>query len=102
MKADSLEKTLMLGKIEGRRRRGLQRMRWLDGITDSVDMGLGNDDGDGGGGDEAHSLIPQTRIMTTMIKAAAERQRENRLWSQTAWVRRPAPPLTGRGKLEVA
>ena len=38
---DSLEKTLMLGKIEGRRRRGLQRMRWLDGITDSMDMGLG-------------------------------------------------------------
>ena len=39
-RADSLEKTLMLGKIEGRRRRGRQRMRWLDGITDSVDMGL--------------------------------------------------------------
>ena len=38
--AGSLEKTLMLGKIEGRRRRGWQRMRWLDGITDSVDMGL--------------------------------------------------------------
>ena len=38
---DSLEKTLMLGKIEGRRRRGRQRMRWLDGITDSMDMGLG-------------------------------------------------------------
>ena len=38
--ADSLEKTLMLGKIEGGRRRGRQRMRWLDGITDSVDMGL--------------------------------------------------------------
>ena len=37
-RADSLEKTLMLGKIEGRRRRGRQRMRWLDGITDSVDM----------------------------------------------------------------
>ena len=38
---DSLEKTLMLGKIEGRRRRGLQKMRWLDGITDLMDMGLG-------------------------------------------------------------
>ena len=40
-RADSFEKTLMLGKIEGRRRRGLQKMRWLDGITDSMDMGLG-------------------------------------------------------------
>ena len=40
-RGDSLEKTLMLGKIEGRRRRGPQRMRWLDGITDSMDMGLG-------------------------------------------------------------
>ena len=40
-RADSLEKTLMLGKIEGRRRRGRQRMRWLDGITDVMDMSLG-------------------------------------------------------------
>ena len=39
-RANSLEKTLMLGKIEGRRRRGQQRMRWLDGITDSIDMSL--------------------------------------------------------------
>ena len=39
-RADSLEKTLMLGKIEGRRRRGQQRMKWLDGITDSMDMSL--------------------------------------------------------------
>ena len=40
-RADSFEKTLMLGKIEGRKKRGQQRMRWLDGINDSVDMGLG-------------------------------------------------------------
>ena len=40
-RAESFEKTLMLGKIEGRRRRGIQRMRWLDGITDSMDMVLG-------------------------------------------------------------
>ena len=40
-RANSLEKTLMLGKIEGRRRRGQWRMRWLDGVTDSVDMNLG-------------------------------------------------------------
>ena len=40
-RVDSLEKTLMLGKIEGRRRRGQQRMRWLDGITDLMDVGLG-------------------------------------------------------------
>ena len=51
-KADSLEKTLMLGKIEGRRRRGRQRMRWLDGIINSMDMGLGglSGVGDGQGG----------------------------------------------------
>ena len=40
-RADSFKKTLMLGKVEGRRRRGRQRMRWLDGVTKSMDMGLG-------------------------------------------------------------
>ena len=51
-RADSFEKTLMLGKIEGRRRRGQQRMRWLDGITYTTDMGLGGlrEVGDGQGG----------------------------------------------------
>ena len=44
-RADSFEKTLMLGKIEGRRRREQERMRWLDGVTDSMDMGLGNGQG---------------------------------------------------------
>ena len=65
-RADSLEKTLMMGKIEGRRRRGQQRMRWLDGITDSMDMNLSKlAVGDGQGGLACCSLWGCKELDTT-------------------------------------
>ena len=86
-RTDSLEKTLMLGKIEGRRRRGRQRMRWLDGITDLMDMSwskLGVDDGQGG------------------LLAAIHGVAKNRTWLSdwTDWLTKafgdfPTPPLAG-------
>ena len=61
-RTDSFEKTPMLGKIEGGRRRGRQRMRWLDGITDSMDMGLGG----------LRDLVMDTEAWSTMVHAVTK------------------------------
>ena len=61
-RADSLEKTLMLGKIEGRRRRGRQRMKWLDGVTDSVDMSLG----------ELRELVMDREVWRAVVRGVAK------------------------------